>query len=74
MLPQRCIFCTHVLTKIKKKHYEDLEDINNNNKLNNEQKIEQQIKIIKKFNIHNCCCKQIITYNDIIQIILLRYT
>ena len=74
MLPQRCIFCTHVLTKIKKKNYEELEDINNNNKLNNKQKIEQQIKIINRFNINNCCCKQIITYNDIIQIILLKYT
>ena len=75
MLPPRCFTCGHVLADIELEYEEKLEEIDNNNKLNAEQKMDQKRKIIDKllpgrWKYRYCCRTRLISYVDLIKIIV----
>ena len=75
MLPPRCFTCGHVLADIELEYEEKLEEIDNNNKLNAEQKMDQKRKIIDKllpgrWKTRYCCRTRLISYVDLIKIIV----
>jgi DNA-directed RNA polymerase subunit N (RpoN/RPB10) len=75
MLPPRCFTCGHVLANIELEFEEGLRDIDNNIKLNDEQKSDLKRKLIDKllpdrFKTRYCCRTRLISYVDLINIIV----
>jgi len=75
MLPPRCFTCGHVLADIELEYEEKLEEIDNNNKLTMEQKMDQKRKIIDKllpgrWKNRYCCRARLISYVDLVKIIV----
>jgi DNA-directed RNA polymerase subunit N len=71
MLPPKCISCGKFLADIQIS-YESLKaDIDSNSKLNNEEKKLAKKKILDDLQIKRWCCRsQVITYCDLINIII----
>lgn len=75
MLPPRCFTCGHVLAHIELEYEEKLLEIDNNPKLNSEQKSELKCKLIDKllpgrWKNRYCCRTRLISYVDLIQVIV----
>ena len=74
MLPPRCFTCGHVLADIELEFEEKLQEIENNIKLNTEQKADQKKKIIDKLLPGRWktryCCRARLSYVDLIKIIV----
>ena len=75
MLPPRCFTCGHVLANLELEFEEKLYDIDNNMKLNIEQKAELKQKLIDKllpnrWKTRYCCRSRLISYVDLIKIIV----
>ena len=75
MLPPRCFTCGHVLANIELEFEDKLNEIENNIKLNSEQKSEAKQKLIDKllpdkWKKQYCCRARLISYVDLIKIIV----
>jgi len=75
MLPPRCFTCGHVLADIELDFEEGLNEIENNIKLTNEQKANKKKELIDKllpgrWKKRYCCRARLISYVDLIKIIL----
>jgi DNA-directed RNA polymerase subunit N (RpoN/RPB10) len=75
MLPPKCFTCGHILADIELEYEDTLEEINNNTKLNDEQKADEKKKLIDKllpgrWKKRYCCRTRLITYVDLIKIIV----
>ena len=75
MLPPRCFTCGHVLANLELEYEENLQQIDNDIKLNDVQKSEYKRKLVDKllpgrWKKRYCCRARLITYVDLIKIIL----
>lgn len=75
MLNLRCDTCGHMLGDIEIEYEETLEEINNNHKLNDEEKADLKRKLVDKllpgrWKNKYCCRSRLITYVDLIKIIV----
>jgi DNA-directed RNA polymerase subunit N (RpoN/RPB10) len=75
MLPPRCFTCGHVMADIELEYEETLQEIDNNIKLNDEQKSKAKINLINKllpgrFEKRYCCRTRLLSYVDLIKIVL----
>jgi DNA-directed RNA polymerase subunit N (RpoN/RPB10) len=71
MLPMRCPTCGTLIGDIQLIHEKEIEKIDNNEKLNEDQKNEKKKELINKYGLDKYCCRtRIITYVDIIDIII----
>ena len=75
MLPPRCFTCGHVLADIELEYEEKLNEIDNNMKLNAEEKAEQKRKLLDnllpgRWKTRYCCRSRVISYVDLIKIIV----
>ena len=75
MLPPRCFTCGHVLANLELEFEDKLYEIDNNMKLNAEQKADLKKKIIdkllpNKWKKQYCCRARLLSYVDLIKIIV----
>jgi DNA-directed RNA polymerase subunit N (RpoN/RPB10) len=75
MLPPRCFTCGHVLANLELEYEDKLYEIDNNMKLNAEQKIELKQKLIdnllpNRWKTRYCCRARFLSYVDLIKIIV----
>ena len=75
MLPPRCFTCGHVLANLELEFEEKLYEIDNNMKLNAEQKADLKQKLIDKllpnrWKKQYCCRTKLLSYVDLINIIV----
>jgi len=75
MLPPRCFTCGHVLADLEIEYEEGLNQIDNNIKLNDEQKSEEKKKLINKllpgrWKKRYCCRSRLLSYVDLIKVII----
>jgi DNA-directed RNA polymerase subunit N (RpoN/RPB10) len=75
MLPPRCFTCGHVLADLELEYEEGLNQIDNNIKLNDEQKSEEKKKLINKllpgrWKKRYCCRSRLLSYVDLIKVII----
>jgi DNA-directed RNA polymerase subunit N len=75
MLPIRCFTCGHILANLELEFEENLNEIDNNIKLNDNQKSEAKRKVIDKllpdrWKTRYCCRTRLISYVDLINIII----
>jgi DNA-directed RNA polymerase subunit N (RpoN/RPB10) len=71
MLPMKCPTCGTLLGDIQLIHEEEINKIDNNNKLSDEQKNERKKELINKYGLERYCCRtRIIGYVDIVNIII----
>ncbi len=75
MLPPRCFTCGHVLADIELEYEDKLNEIDNNIRLNDEQKFEEKKKIINKllpgrWLKRYCCRTRLLSYVDLIKVIV----
>lgn len=75
MLPIRCFTCGHVLGNLELEFEEKLNEIDNDIKLNNEQKAKAKRDVIDKllpdrWKTRYCCRTRLISYVDLIHIII----
>ncbi len=67
----RCPTCGTLIGDIQLIHEKEIEKIDNNEKLNEDQKNEKKKELINKYGLDKYCCRtRIITYVDIIDIII----
>jgi DNA-directed RNA polymerase subunit N (RpoN/RPB10) len=75
MLPPRCFTCGHVMADIELEYENRLQEIDNDVKLNDEQKATQKKNIVNKllpdrFMSRYCCRTRLLSYVDLIKIIV----
>jgi DNA-directed RNA polymerase subunit N (RpoN/RPB10) len=75
MLPPRCFTCGHVLADLELEYEEGLNEIENNIKLSDENKIAEKRKLIDKllpgrWKTRYCCRARMISYVDLIKVIV----
>jgi len=75
MLPPRCFTCGHILANLELEYEEGLLQIDNNIKLTIEEKAEQKKQLInkllpKRWEKRYCCRSKLISYVDLIQIVI----
>lgn len=71
MLPPKCISCGKLLADIQLIYESSKADIDSNSKLDKEQKRIEKKKLLDKLYINRWCCRsQVITYCDLVQIII----
>jgi len=75
MLPPRCFTCGHVLADLELEYEEGLNLIDNNIKLNDEQKSEEKRKLINKllpnrWKKRYCCRARLLSYVDLVKVII----
>ena len=75
MLPPRCFTCGHVLANLELELEERLNEIDNNIKLDVEQKADLKRKLIDellpgRWKVRYCCRTRLLSYVDLIKIIV----
>lgn len=75
MLQPKCSTCGHILANLELEYEEKLEEIDNNTKLNDEQKANEKKKLIDKllpgrWKKRYCCRGRLLSYVDLIKIIV----
>ncbi len=75
MLPPKCFTCGHVLANLELEYEEKLQEIDNNIKLNDEQKQEAKRNIVDKllpdrWKTRYCCRSRLLSYVDLIKVII----
>jgi DNA-directed RNA polymerase subunit N (RpoN/RPB10) len=75
MLPPRCFTCGHVLANLELEFEETLQQIDNNIKLNDDQKADSKRKLVDKllpdrWKQRYCCRARLLSYVDLIKIVV----
>jgi DNA-directed RNA polymerase subunit N (RpoN/RPB10) len=71
MLPPKCFSCGKFLADIQLEYENKKEEIDSNSSLTNEEKKQQKRDLLDKLYIKRWCCRsQVITYCDMIKIII----
>ena len=71
MLPPKCISCGKFLADIELQYESSKDEIDTNSKLNSEEKKLEKKKLLDDLHITRWCCRaQVITYCDLIKIIV----
>lgn len=75
MLPPRCFTCGHVLADLELEYEEGLKQIDNNVKLNDEQKADAKKKLVNKllpgrWAKRYCCRTRLLSYVDLIEVVI----
>ncbi len=75
MLPPRCFTCGHMLAQLELEYEEKLNEIDNNIKLNDEEKAKHKRDLVNKllpdrWQKRYCCRTRLISYVDLIKIIV----
>ena len=75
MLPPRCFTCGHVLANLELEFEETLHQIDNNIKLNEDDKSQLKRKLVEKllpgrWKKRYCCRARLLSYVDLIKIVV----
>jgi DNA-directed RNA polymerase subunit N (RpoN/RPB10) len=75
MLPPRCFTCGHVLANLELELEEKFQEIDNNIKLNDNEKAEAKRNVINillpgRWTRRYCCRARLLSYVDLIQVII----
>ena len=75
MLPPRCFTCGHVLADLEIEYEEGLNQIDNNNKLTDDQRSELKRKLVNKllpgrWSKRYCCRARLLSYVDLIKVVI----
>ena len=75
MLPPRCFTCGHVLANLELEFEENLQHIDNNVKINDDQKADLKRKLVNKllpgrWNNRYCCRARLLSYVDLIKVVV----
>lgn len=75
MLPPRCFTCGHVLADLELEYEDGIQQIDNNIKLNDEQKAEAKRKLVNKllpgrWTKRYCCRTRLLSYVDLIKVVI----
>lgn len=74
MLPPKCFTCGHIMADLELEYEEELENIDNNIKFNDEEKNDAKRNLVNKllplrWKKRYCCRMRLISYVDLIKII-----
>lgn len=75
MLPTRCFTCGHVLANLELEFESKIQEIDNDIKLNDEQKAEAKRNVINKllpdrWTKRYCCRMRLLSYVDLIKVVI----
>jgi len=75
MLPPRCFTCGHVLANLELEFEENLQHIDNNVKINDDQKADLKRKLVDnllpgRWNKRYCCRARLLSYVDLIKVVV----
>jgi DNA-directed RNA polymerase subunit N (RpoN/RPB10) len=71
MLPPKCFTCGRIFADIELEYEKKIQEIENNKKLSLEEMKELKRKLLDDLHVHRYCCRsRILTYVDLIQIII----
>ena len=75
MLPPRCFTCGHMLAHLELEYEEKLKEIDNNIKLSNDDKAKYKRELVNKLLPDRwlkryCCRTRLISYVDLIEIVI----
>jgi len=71
MLPQRCFTCNKILSHIELEYEEKLDIIENNDKLNDDEKSKLKRELVDSFGLERYCCRALlISYVDLVKVVI----
>jgi DNA-directed RNA polymerase subunit N (RpoN/RPB10) len=75
MLPPRCFTCGHVLANLELEFESELQNIDNNIKLNYDQKADLKRKLVEellpnRWKKRYCCRSRLLSYVDLIKVVI----
>jgi DNA-directed RNA polymerase subunit N (RpoN/RPB10) len=71
MLPPKCFSCGKFLADIQLEYESKKEEIDSKSSLTNEEKKQKKRELLEKLHIRRWCCRsQVITYCDMINVII----